>query len=104
MTRATVRYSRILVKLSGEALMGDGASRRRPVRHLERGRIRVFPAGPGNPCFPADTAEAVRAIEINAGVLLKATKVNGVYSDDPWGNPPARRYAHLTFDKVLADK
>jgi uridylate kinase len=78
--------------------------RRRAVRHLEKGRIAVFAAGTGNPFFTTDTAAALRAIEINADVLLKATKVNGVYSDDPVRNPAAVRYAHLTFDKVLADK
>ncbi|HXZ60701.1 MAG TPA: UMP kinase [Steroidobacteraceae bacterium] len=78
--------------------------RRRAVRHLEKGRIAVFAAGTGNPFFTTDTAAALRAIEINADVLLKATKVNGVYSDDPVRNPSAVRYAHLTFDKVLADK
>jgi len=78
--------------------------RRRAVRHLEKGRIAVFAAGTGNPFFTTDTAAALRAIEINADVLLKATKVNGVYSDDPVRNPAATRYARLTFDKVLADK
>jgi uridylate kinase len=78
--------------------------RRRAVRHLEKGRIVVFAAGTGNPFFTTDTAAALRAIEINADVLLKATKVNGVYSDDPVRNPTAVRYARLTFDKVLADK
>ena len=78
--------------------------RRRAVRHLEKGRIAVFAAGTGNPFFTTDTAAALRAIEINADVLLKATKVNGVYSDDPVKNPTAVRYPRLTFDKVLADK
>jgi uridylate kinase len=78
--------------------------RRRAVRHLEKGRIAVFAAGTGNPFFTTDTAAALRAIEISADVLLKATKVNGVYSDDPLRNPAAVRYARLTFDKVLTDK
>ncbi len=78
--------------------------RRRAVRHLEKGRIAVFAAGTGNPFFTTDTAAALRAIEINADVLLKATKVNGVYSDDPMRNSAAVRYARLTFDKVLSDK
>lgn len=78
--------------------------RRRAVRHLEKGRIAVFAAGTGNPFFTTDTAAALRAIEINADLLLKATKVNGVYSDDPIRNPAAVRYPRLTFDKVLADK
>ncbi len=78
--------------------------RRRAVRHLEKGRVVIFAAGTGNPFFTTDTAAALRAIEISADVLLKATKVNGVYSDDPARNPAAVRYTHLTFDKVLSDK
>jgi uridylate kinase len=78
--------------------------RRRAVRHLEKGRVVIFAAGTGNPFFTTDTAASLRAIEINADILLKATKVNGVYSDDPVRNPAATRYSHLTFDKVLTDK
>jgi uridylate kinase len=78
--------------------------RRRAVRHLEKGRVVIFAAGIGNPFFTTDTAASLRAIEINAELLLKATKVNGVYSDDPLINPAAVRYERLTFDKVLADK
>ena len=78
--------------------------RRRAVRHLEKGRVAIFAAGTGNPFFTTDTAAALRAIEINADVLLKATKVNGVFSDDPLRNPQATRYARLSFDKVLADR
>jgi uridylate kinase len=78
--------------------------RRRAVRHLEKGRVVIFAAGLGNPFFTTDTAASLRAIEINAEVLLKATKVNGVYSADPMTNPAAVRYAHLTFDEVLTEK
>jgi len=78
--------------------------RRRAVRHLEKGRVVIFAAGTGNPFFTTDTAASLRAIEINADILLKATKVNGVYSDDPVRNPAATRYSRLTFDKVLTDK
>jgi uridylate kinase len=78
--------------------------RRRAVRHLEKGRVIIFAAGTGNPFFTTDTAAALRAIEINADLLLKATKVNGVYSDDPLRNPKATRYPRLTYDKVLTDK
>jgi uridylate kinase len=78
--------------------------RRRAVRHLEKGRVVIFAAGTGNPFFTTDTAASLRAIEINADVLLKATKVDGVYSADPVGNPKAVHYPKLTFDKVLADK
>jgi uridylate kinase len=78
--------------------------RRRAVRHLEKDRVVIFAAGTGNPFFTTDTAAALRAIEIDADLLLKATKVNGVYSDDPMRNPAATRYPRLTFDKVLTDK
>jgi uridylate kinase len=78
--------------------------RRRAVRHLEKGRVVIFAAGTGNPFFTTDTAASLRAIEINADVLLKATKVNGVYSADPVKNPDAKRYGRLTFDQVLTDK
>jgi len=78
--------------------------RRLAVRHLEKGRVTVFAAGTGNPFFTTDTAASLRAIEINADLLLKATKVNGVYSDDPMKNPAALRYPRLTFDKVLTDR
>ncbi|MFO1504763.1 MAG: UMP kinase [Steroidobacteraceae bacterium] len=78
--------------------------RRRAVRHLEKGRIVIFAAGTGNPFFTTDSAASLRAIEIGADVLLKATKVNGVYSDDPVKNPAATRYERLTFDRVLDDR
>jgi uridylate kinase len=78
--------------------------RRRAVRHLEKGRVVIFGAGTGNPFFTTDTAASLRAIEINADVLLKATKVNGVYDSDPLKNPQAKRYSRLTFDQVLADR
>jgi len=78
--------------------------RRRAVRHLEKGRCVVFAVGTGNPFFTTDTAAALRAIEIGADLLLKATKVNGIYDDDPVRNPRAQRYKTLTFDKVLDDR
>ncbi len=78
--------------------------RRRAVRHLEKGRVVICAAGTGNPFFTTDTAAALRAIEIDADVLLKATKVDGVYSADPVHNPAAVRYARLTFDRVLTEK
>ncbi len=78
--------------------------RRRAVRHLEKGRVVIFAAGTGNPFFTTDTAASLRAIEVEADLLLKATKVNGIYSDDPIKNPAATRYERLTFDKVLSDR
>jgi uridylate kinase len=78
--------------------------RRRAVRHLEKGRIVIFAAGTGNPFFTTDSAASLRAIEIDAELLLKATKVNGVYSDDPVKNPAATRYDRLSYDRVLDDR
>ncbi len=78
--------------------------RRRAVRHLEKGRVVIFAAGTGNPFFTTDTAASLRAIEIEAQLLLKATKVNGIYSDDPVKNPAARHYPRLTYDRVLDER
>jgi uridylate kinase len=78
--------------------------RRRAIRHLVKGRLVIFAAGTGNPFFTTDTAASLRAIEVEAEVVLKATKVNGIYSDDPLKNPQAKRYTHLTFDRILAEK
>jgi len=78
--------------------------RRRAIRHLEKGRIVIFAAGTGSPFFTTDSAASLRAIEVGAGLLLKATKVNGVYSDDPMKNPAATRYERLSFDRVLDDR
>src|SRR5438876_4972025 len=75
--------------------------RRRAVRHLEKGRVVIFAAGTGNPYFTTDTAASLRAMEINAEVILKATKVDGVYSADPKKEPEARRYRTLTYMDVL---
>ncbi len=78
--------------------------RRRAVRHLEKGRVAIFVAGTGNPYFTTDTAAALRAVEIGAEVLLKATKVDGVYDADPVTNPGARRYAELEYADLLRDQ
>jgi len=78
--------------------------RRRAVRHLEKGRAVIFAAGTGNPFFTTDTAASLRAIEIEAQLLLKATKVNGIYSEDPVKNPAARHFPRLTFDEVLSGR
>ncbi len=76
--------------------------RRRAVRHLERGRVVVFGAGTGNPYFSTDTAAALRASEIGAEVVLKATKVDGVYDSDPKKNPDAKRFDTITYSEALA--
>jgi uridylate kinase len=78
--------------------------RRRAVRHLEKGRVTIFSAGTGNPFFTTDTAAALRAIEIGADLLIKGTKVDGVFSADPVKDRDAQRYEEVTFDKVLSDK
>jgi len=75
--------------------------RRRAVRHLEKNRILIFAAGTGNPYFTTDTAASLRAMEIQADVVLKGTKVDGVYSADPMKNPDAIRYDTLTFTEAL---
>ena len=78
--------------------------RRRAVRHLEKGRVVILAAGTGNPFFTTDTAASLRAIEIGADVLLKATKVDGVYDADPIENPKAKRFKTVTYDQVIVDK
>ncbi|UZQ53847.1 UMP kinase [Trichothermofontia sichuanensis B231] len=75
--------------------------RRRAIRHLEKSRVVIFGAGSGNPFFTTDTTAALRAAEINAQVLFKATKVDGVYDSDPRTNPQAKRYQTLTYGHVL---
>ena len=75
--------------------------RRRAIRHLEKGRVVIFSAGTGNPYFSTDTAAALRAMELDANVLIKATKVDGVYDADPQKNPDARKFARLTYIEVL---
>jgi uridylate kinase len=78
--------------------------RRRAVRHLEKGRVVIFVAGTGNPYFTTDTAAALRAVEIGAEVLMKATKVDGVYDADPMTVPDARRYERLEYADLLRDQ
>jgi len=75
--------------------------RRRAIRHLEKGRIVIFAAGTGNPFFTTDTAAALRAVEIGAEIILKATKVDGIYTADPLVEPTAVRLAHATYIEVL---
>ncbi len=78
--------------------------RRRAIRHLEKGRVVLFAAGTGNPFFTTDTAASLRAIEIGADLLVKGTKVNGIYSADPKKDPAAVRYPTLTYDRVLDER
>ena len=78
--------------------------RRRAIRHLEKGRVVLFAAGTGNPFFTTDTAASLRAVEVEADLMIKATKVDGVYSADPLSDPAARRFARIGFDQVLQQK
>ncbi|MBT4108491.1 MAG: UMP kinase [Pelagibacterales bacterium] len=77
--------------------------RRRAIRHLEKGRIVIFAGGTGNPYFTTDTAAALRAAEMNCTVLMKGTKVDGVYTSDPIKDKNAVRFDHITYSKVLSD-
>lgn len=81
--------------------LAESYIRRRAIRHLEKGRVVIFAAGSGNPYFTTDTTAALRANEINADVLLKATKVDGVYDSDPKKNPKAKRFAEVQYIDVL---
>ncbi len=96
-------YARVLSAIRINEVCEDYI-RRRAVRHLEKGRICIFAAGTGNPFFTTDTAAALRAVEVGAELLLKATKVDGVYSADPKKDKTATRIAHLSYDRVLVDK
>ena len=96
-------FARVMSALRINAVCEDYI-RRRAIRHLEKGRVVVLAAGTGNPFFTTDTAASLRAIEIGADVLLKATKVDGVYDSDPVKNGDAKRFDTVSFDQVLADK
>jgi len=76
--------------------------RRKAVRHLEKGRVVIFGAGTGNPFFTTDSAASLRAIEINADVILKGTRVDGIYTADPEKDPTATKYKAISFDEVYA--
>jgi uridylate kinase len=76
--------------------------RRKAVRHLEKGRVVIFGAGTGNPYFTTDTAATLRAIEIEADVILKGTRVDGIYTSDPEKDPKATKYETITFEEVYS--
>lgn len=97
------RYVRVMSAIKINQVCEDYI-RRRAVRHLEKGRIVIFAAGTGNPFFTTDSAASLRAIEINADLLIKATKVDGVYSSDPVKDKKAKRYTTLSYDEVLERK
>jgi uridylate kinase len=96
-------YARVMSALKINEVCEDYI-RRRAIRHLEKGRVIILAAGTGNPFFTTDTAASLRAIEIGADVLMKATKVGGVYDSDPNVNTAASLYDTVSFDKVLIDK
>ncbi|MEL6200028.1 MAG: UMP kinase [Pseudomonadota bacterium] len=96
-------YARVMSALAINDVCEDYI-RRRAIRHLEKGRVVVLAAGTGNPFFTTDTAASLRAIEIGADLMLKATKVNGVYDSDPATNPDAEQLPEVSFDRVLADR
>ena len=89
------------IQMSGVVEQYD---RRTAIRHLDSGDVVIFSAGTGNPFFTTDSAACLRGIEINADLVLKATKVDGVYSEDPKSNSNATKYSHLTYDEVLEKK
>lgn len=96
-------YARVMSAIQIHEVCEDYI-RRRAVRHLEKGRVVILAAGTGNPFFTTDSAASLRAIEIGADVLLKATKVSGVYDSDPMLNTNASLFDTVSFDKVLVDK
>lgn len=80
--------------------IGEPFIRRRAIRHLEKGRVVIFGAGTGNPYFTTDTAASLRAVEIEADIVLKGTRVDGIYDSDPEKNPNAKKYQQITFKEV----
>ena len=94
-------YARVMSAIKINEVCEDYI-RRRAIRHMEKGRIALFAAGTGNPFFTTDSAAALRASEIGADLLLKATKVDGIYDADPKKNPGAKRFEHLSYDEVIA--
>ena len=96
-------YARVMSALQIHEVCEDYI-RRRAIRHLEKKRVVLFAAGTGNPFFTTDTAASLRAIEIGANLLIKATKVSGVFSADPMKDPQASRFSCVSYDRVIGDK
>ncbi|OUX36695.1 MAG: UMP kinase [Kiritimatiellaceae bacterium TMED266] len=96
-------HTRVMTAISMPSI-AEPFIRRRAIRHLEKGRVVIFGAGTGNPYFTTDSAAALRASEINADVLMKATKVDGIYSADPVKDPEAVRYHSLTYTDALTQQ
>ena len=95
-------YTRMMTAIKVEAVC-EPFIRRRAMRHLEKGRIVIFGAGTGNPYFTTDSTASLRAIEIEADVVLKGTRVDGVYTADPEKDPKATRYTHLSFAEAIGN-
>ena len=95
--------TRLLTAISMEQV-AEPYIRRKAMRHLEKGRVVIFGGGTGNPYFTTDTAATLRAIEIEANVILKGTRVDGIYSDDPEKNSNVVKYDSISFDEVLKKK
>lgn len=96
-------YTRLMSAIQMDQI-AEPYIKRRAVRHLEKGRIVIFGAGTGNPYFTTDSAAALRAIEVNADIVLKGTNIDGVYSDDPRKNKEALKFDKISFQEVLANK
>jgi len=97
------QYARVMSAIKINQICEDYI-RRRAIRHMEKGRVVIFAAGTGNPFFTTDSAASLRAVEIGADLLIKATKVDGVYSADPVKFPDAERFNELTYDQVIEQK
>ena len=95
-------YTRLMSAISMDKI-AEPYIRRRAIRHLEKGRVVIFGAGTGNPFFTTDSAAALRATEVNADVILKGTKVDGIYTADPRKDPTATKYDRLSFQKAISD-
>lgn len=93
-------YTRLMSAIKMEQI-AEPYIRRRAIRHVEKGRVVIFGAGTGNPYFTTDTAGSLRAIEINANVILKGTRVDGIYSSDPEKNPGAKKYDKISFAECI---
>lgn len=96
-------YTRLLSAIKMEQI-AEPYIRRRAIRHLEKGRIVIFGAGTGNPYFTTDTAGSLRAIEINADVILKGTRVDGIYTADPEKDPSAKKYETISFQDCISQQ
>ncbi|HEX4850480.1 MAG TPA: UMP kinase [Puia sp.] len=94
-------YTRLMSAIKMEQI-AEPYIRRRAIRHVEKGRVVIFGAGTGNPYFTTDTAGSLRAIEINAEIILKGTRVNGIYTSDPEKDPTAKKYDSITFQECIA--